>query len=297
MATHIVTVATESKFYFPYLVESCKINGIELEVLGYGEKWRGYNWRFRIMIDYLDKLPEDDVVCFVDGYDVVCCRDLHQLKDEFLKIKRETNCKIVTGKANTSWFLKLLGLMHFGVCNDELLNAGTYIGLVKDLKIIIRKIYQNNPDDSADDQQLMIKHCKTIPNDYLVDSDGKLFVTLAYPLSDVGKYVEIDNNKKLYFNGHRPFFVHSSGDGFLDSIIRDLGYPYDNYNTIQRELITNFFFKVFHHISVFVYQNILWILIFIAVVFYFFRKFWIPIKLKNVILKGYKKNFGLSRIT
>ena len=35
---HIVTVATESKYYFPYLVESCKQNGKNLEVIGYGEK-------------------------------------------------------------------------------------------------------------------------------------------------------------------------------------------------------------------------------------------------------------------
>ena len=35
---HIVTVATESKYYFPYLIESCKRHGKELEVLGYGEK-------------------------------------------------------------------------------------------------------------------------------------------------------------------------------------------------------------------------------------------------------------------
>lgn len=50
---HIVTVATESKYYFPYLVESCKKYGKELEVLGYGEKWKGFNWRFKLMIEYL----------------------------------------------------------------------------------------------------------------------------------------------------------------------------------------------------------------------------------------------------
>jgi hypothetical protein len=49
---HIVTVATESKYYFPYLLESCKNNGKELEVLGYGEKWEGLNWKFKKMIDY-----------------------------------------------------------------------------------------------------------------------------------------------------------------------------------------------------------------------------------------------------
>jgi hypothetical protein len=69
---HIVTVATESKYYFPYLVESCKKHGLNLEVLGFGEKWTGFNMRFRLMTDYLKQLPENDIVCFVDGYDVLC---------------------------------------------------------------------------------------------------------------------------------------------------------------------------------------------------------------------------------
>jgi len=53
---HIVTVATESKYYFPYLVQSCERNGIKLKVLGYGEKWLGFNWRLRKMIEYLKTL-------------------------------------------------------------------------------------------------------------------------------------------------------------------------------------------------------------------------------------------------
>lgn len=43
---HVVTVATESKSYFPYLVESCKRHGGQLEVLGMGEKWEGFNWKY-----------------------------------------------------------------------------------------------------------------------------------------------------------------------------------------------------------------------------------------------------------
>ena len=38
----------------PYLVESCKRNGKELTILGYGEKWQGFVWRFKLMIEYKD---------------------------------------------------------------------------------------------------------------------------------------------------------------------------------------------------------------------------------------------------
>jgi len=40
---YIITVVTESKYYFTYLQKSFKLNGAELVVLGYNEKWKGLN--------------------------------------------------------------------------------------------------------------------------------------------------------------------------------------------------------------------------------------------------------------
>jgi hypothetical protein len=303
MAIHVVTVATESKFYFPYLVESCRIQGVELEVLGYGETWRGYNWRLQIMLDYLQKLPEDDIVCFVDGYDVICCRNLYELKDEFIRITKETNAKIVVGHTQTSFYMNFLTYIDFGLCKGTSLNAGTYIGFVKDLKNIIREIYNINPDDNADDQQLMTKHCK-LNNSYYIDTDAKLFLTLSYPLSDIRKHVNITPSKtcngaaaanKLERNGNYPFFVHSSGNGYLDNIIKDIGYPYETSN-IKNELYWDFIDKSIFHVRKFLYQKLVYILVLIMLLFllytYFSRQ-----RVKNLILKGYKKNFGLSKIT
>ena len=83
---YIVTVATESKFYFPYLIKSCKNNGVQLKILAYGEKWKGFNWRFKLVLDYLKSLNGNDIVCFVDGYDVICTRNLKTLPNIFLNL-------------------------------------------------------------------------------------------------------------------------------------------------------------------------------------------------------------------
>ena len=98
MKTHIITVATSSELYFPYLVDSCKKNGIPLTVLGYGEKWTGFCFKFDKMIQYLKKLDPNDVVCFIDGYDVICVRNLREMTDVFLQLKKRTNCKIVVAE-------------------------------------------------------------------------------------------------------------------------------------------------------------------------------------------------------
>ena len=92
---HIVTVSTENKFYFDYLKQSCHKNGKELEVLGYRQEWKGFNWKLKLMLEYLNKLNKNDIVCFVDGYDVICVRNLNQLKNTFLNIKTREKCNII----------------------------------------------------------------------------------------------------------------------------------------------------------------------------------------------------------
>lgn len=140
---HIVTVATESKYYFPYLVESCKRHGQELEVLGYGEKWQGFNHKFQLMTNYLKNLPPSDIVCFVDGYDVLCVRDLNEMKIEFIKISKEKKCKIIVAQdKHTNYFFDFIHPYIFGTCKNLHLNSGTYIGYASDLLKIIDSIYK-----------------------------------------------------------------------------------------------------------------------------------------------------------
>lgn len=71
----LVTVATHSERYFPYLELSAKRNGHDLVVLGWGEKWQGFAWKFMLMLEYLKTLKPDEIVCFVDAYDVVILED------------------------------------------------------------------------------------------------------------------------------------------------------------------------------------------------------------------------------
>ena len=84
---HIVSVATESRYYLPYLQDTCRKFGSDLIVLGYGEKWTGYVFKFEKIIEFLRTIDPWDIVCFVDGYDVICTRDLSMLIPTFYQIK------------------------------------------------------------------------------------------------------------------------------------------------------------------------------------------------------------------
>jgi len=232
---HIVTVATESKYYFPYLKESCKRHGKELEVLGFGEKWRGFNMKFKLMIDYLKKLPENDIVCFVDGYDVLCVRELNDLKSEFIRLKNNHNCKIIVGEDKFQFeFCKYFITILFGKCNDKHINSGTYIGYSKDILDILQQINNEHMEDNKDDQKILIEYCQKNTNDIHIDSLSELFFTKFMFLQEINNLVINDN--KIFFDNQKPFFIHANGGGFLDDIIIKLGYTYDNNNRIKDKI-------------------------------------------------------------
>jgi hypothetical protein len=266
---HIVTVATESKYYFPYLIESCKRNSKELEVLGYGEKWEGFNWRYVKMMEYLKTLPKDDIVCFVDGYDVICCRDLNEIIPEFLKIKEKTGCKMIVANDKGDPIQINLGKLFFGECKNNSINAGTYIGYVSDILEIIEKIYNLNPKNDADDQVLMTKYCQQNEKDIFIDSNNELFLPLLYTLRDINNYIEInEENHILTYNSNQPFFIHANGYGYLDGVIKKLGYNIEEGDEIKNELFANFWEKkLWHYFKEFIlkYYLIIFFILFLII--------------------------------
>lgn len=235
---HIVTVATESKYYFPYLVESCRKYGKELEVLGYGEKWKGFNWRFKLMIEYLENLNPNDIVCFIDGYDVICTRNLYEIKDVFLNLYNVKKCKIIVGYDNikyTNFLNKFFVKNYFGTCKNISLNAGTYIGYVKDLLEIIQKLLNINNDDKADDQQLLTNFCNSNDSLFYIDVSNDIFLTIGHPLHEIDNIINIDENKKISYNKKFPFFLHAPGATYLDNTIKQLS-GYNEYIDINKTI-------------------------------------------------------------
>jgi len=232
---HIVTVATESKYYFPYLVESCRRHGKELEILGFGQKWKGYNWKFKLMIEYLKTLRLDDIVCFVDGYDVICTRNLSELKNMFLKTREEKKCKIIVGVDNikhTNFINKFTIKMYYGTCDNMSLNSGTYIGYVKDLLEVLKQILNKNSKDSADDQRLLTNLCNSNSKLFSIDTNNDFFLTLVHPLHEIDDVIKINEYGEVSYNGIFPFFLHGPGSTYFDNTIRKLGYG-ENVNINQ----------------------------------------------------------------
>ena len=164
---YIITVATDNDYYLPYLIESCKKHNKEIIILGYGEEWKGFTWRFELLLTFLKNTNPNDIICFVDGYDVICTRNLNELQDEFIRLKEKHKCKMICGtdshNSNYSFF-HIISYINYGLCKNNLLNAGNYIGYSKDVYSILNTIYKSKPT-TTDDQLLMTRYCNKYKND------------------------------------------------------------------------------------------------------------------------------------
>jgi hypothetical protein len=250
---HIVTVATKSEYYFPYLIDTVKKYNGNITVLGYGEEWKGFSWRYNLMINYLKTLNKNEIVCFVDGYDVICCRELTELKDIFLKLKKKYKCKIIVSnhKFKKNFPDKIINTLYFGTCNKNLINAGTYIGYSHDLLLIIENTYKLAINNVSDDQILITKYCNLKPEDFYIDIENEIFLVIDSPYKEIINDIIIENKKVECYNKKRPFFIHGPGSTYLDAILIKLGYKDVQ---VKKNLYNNYYKKILLYIHPNIYN-------------------------------------------
>jgi len=240
----LVTVATDSQGYFPWLQESCKRHGIPLEVLGWGEKWKGFGWKFELMKEYLQTVPPTELVCFIDAYDVILLKSPKDIEDTYRHLSRRYNKPIIVGtEKHKRILIWLFGLYIFGTCqNNKLLNSGTYIGPAKDLLEVMEYIQTHITDDPAsDDQQTLSKYCNLHPEKFHLDEDAELFLTVCdiIPVQYTNPHLTIKNQTLTYKN-RQPAFLHANGNTHIEDILEKLGYEI---TTKQRETIKQYQYR------------------------------------------------------
>jgi len=264
---YIITVATDNDYYLPYLIESCKKNNKEIIILGYGEEWKGFTWRFELLLTFLKNTNPNDIICFVDGYDVICTRNLNELPDEFIRLKEKHKCKMICGSSDAQHpYFYFHTYLFFGLCKNQLLNAGNYIGYSKDIYSILNTIYKSNPT-TTDDQVLLTKYCNKYEKDIYIDKKNELFWVPINALHEIHEKSYVVKNNNLIVKNQRPFFVHGPGGTYLDKVIIKLKYNYD-YNNKVKDKIKNSLIKKTNAKDVLKnnYKNIIIILMFIIVI-------------------------------
>jgi len=131
----------------------------DIVILGFGTKWKGFIEKARTIHEYLNTLPENELVVILDGFDSYIKRT-SGLGQQF----ETMNCKVLVSLHKTSLPKTIddyVAKRIFVNCKDNFIaNSGLCMGYVEYLKVVWREI-ANGP--SNDDQRNLNLACNKFP--------------------------------------------------------------------------------------------------------------------------------------
>lgn len=233
---HAVTVGTSKNGYYNILVDSGNRLGVKINNIGLGKKWTGLTMKYTLLKKYLNMLSDDDIVLFLDAYDVFLVENERTILNKFYKFKKP----IVFGNQNG-----LLTNLSMITCNKNNLNTGSYMGYVKYLKILLNildkpKIYKI----FGNDDQLVLNHiCKTnnFFNKYIaVDTKQDIFyitnidtfISLDYWMNgNIG--LRTESGRLLKQDSRQPSIVHLAANVCGKKYVKYLNYNVNKIKSID----------------------------------------------------------------
>jgi hypothetical protein len=126
---HFFTYGTD-KEEMQTLLHSTKTNRIDMQLIMH-DSWSGYQDKIFGMKTAIQSIPKNDIICFVDAYDVIALAE----PDEIIKKFKEYNCDLLLSTELNSYpegklerYQKLFDEIGYPKTNFKYVNAGGYIG-------------------------------------------------------------------------------------------------------------------------------------------------------------------------
>lgn len=168
----VVTIASHVDERINLLRESCTNNNLELTILGEGVKWISNAVKFRIINDFLKDQPENQMILFVDAYDVYLNGSAEEIISKFNSFKTD-----IVFSAESNFFFKKKHLRYYYWKyyprlhkKYNYLNSGSYMGRASSLRTMIQEITRFYKVDLNNDAQLKdIESDQYLFNRYYVD--------------------------------------------------------------------------------------------------------------------------------
>ena len=223
---YVVTAANKSEGYYDILKESCIRNGCELTTLGFGEKWGGYVWKYTKMREYLKTIKPNDIVIFVDGFDVIMTEDIDTVMKKYKKFEKD----IVISIAYESDYSKLIAkrlykLVEYNGKCDTLLKMYDLIDRNHGFKNynedqLLMSVFLNNSEKfmkkyiALDTDATLFNNAMRVNiKDYVFDSSGDKKLNISYK-----------NNQILNTFKQPSSFLHGPASARLTPYLEKLGY-------------------------------------------------------------------------
>ena len=151
----IITYATHSSGTFDTISQNEHV-----VVLGYGDKWEGFLQRAKVINEYLNTLPDDEIVVVIDGFDSYIKKHDSTVIEKFLSMDCGVLISVVKGCEILSyfpdWFATYFTEKVYG--KGKVANNGLMMGRVEYLKILFGEVIPNGPSNEDQRNLNMVKH-------------------------------------------------------------------------------------------------------------------------------------------
>ena len=205
---HVCTVASYETANLNKLTLSCEINHIDLEVIGLGLPYYGNGTKLILMAEYLKTLDDDEIVMFVDAFDVIIVADKEVILEKFLNM----NTPFLMSAEKNCYPEHLINRYPPMQNSFKYINTGSYIGYVKDLKAWLDDLPHINP--SASDQLQVSIHYLDGHVFFNLDYDCELFLPLCL-VEDQEIAIDVDNGiVHCLTTNSEPCVIHANGKSF-----------------------------------------------------------------------------------
>ncbi|MEQ8524383.1 glycosyltransferase domain-containing protein [Gracilimonas sp.] len=179
-----VTVATHSTPDFEIFQKSASQHKISFDILGWGKEYTSHKCKSIWLIEYLDNLPDDEIVLYTDAYDALMLCPKEEIIEKYDQLGHSV---IYSAEQNINidgTFLEKVAI-YLRVRNREkpyrFLNAGQWIGRAGTVRNIIKETLSSDKFDSKNnnDQSLLIEYMSYFPDVIKLDTKNIIFSCTA----------------------------------------------------------------------------------------------------------------------
>lgn len=197
-----------------YLLDSANENEIEPEIIGLGLPYKGNGTKFIRMMEYLETIPDEHIILFVDAFDVAIIKRKEEILEEFLKMDSPLVVAAERQCFPFHWLKK-----HFPEqLSFPYINSGCYMGYAGFIKNMLKKI---DPKPRESDQGMLTCYYLQNRSGIKIDHECKLFLCL-HLVKDNEIVFDQEDNVLVQPTQSSPAVIHANSGSFtlLDQIFK-----------------------------------------------------------------------------
>lgn len=205
---HVFTYSTDAH-KASYLFESAAQHGLRIQNLATTSKWNGLQDKLIAMRDKVYSLPESDICCFLDAYDVI----INASEDKIIETYRKSGATILFGaEIQLDPPCVPAELYPPSPTRFRFLNSGVYIGTVRAIRTMLE--WGNFLDRNDQEYAHFYYIASHETNDLQLDYNCNLVLNMwAVPWNRLSFQRGVIQFMEYSVT---PCFIHFNGQSFLD---------------------------------------------------------------------------------